>query len=401
MTRPASTCPPNPILVTGVNFGCGSSREHAPWALEDYGFKVIIAKSFADIFRGNAPKTGLLPVELAEDEVDFVAAQDEAVVDLESQEVRAGGKTFSFAFDAEIKRRLLNGLDDIGVTLDSEDTISAYEAERERQGPDTLPVRMTTRDWDGAAYDRISAPQEEWATVTLDRLELEGDETVLDAGCGSGRVTRLLLDRLPRGHVLAVDAAPSMVEQARREPGRPRHRVALGPARPRGPRARRRRVLQRRLPLGARSRGAVRATARRAPARTGRWWPSAAATATSSASTPARARWPPKSPTREHLGGWEGPWNFATAEDTADRLGAAGFSDVQTWLEESPMVPAGARDLPARGVPRPPPRGVARGAARALHARRARPLRRSGRAGLRAPQHPGARLMVRFHPPGG
>ena len=88
--------PPNPILVTGVNFGCGSSREHAPWALEDYGFKVIIAKSFADIFRGNAPKTGLLPVELAEDEVDFVAQQDDAVVDLESQEVRAGGKTFSF-----------------------------------------------------------------------------------------------------------------------------------------------------------------------------------------------------------------------------------------------------------------------------------------------------------------
>ncbi len=72
-----------------------------------------------------------------------------------------------------------------------------------------------TRDWDGAAYDRISAPQEQWATVTLDRLELEGDETVLDAGCGSGRVTRLLLDRLPRGRVLAVDAAPSMVEQAR------------------------------------------------------------------------------------------------------------------------------------------------------------------------------------------
>ncbi|HEX5910378.1 MAG TPA: 3-isopropylmalate dehydratase small subunit [Thermoleophilaceae bacterium] len=130
--------PPNPILVTGVNFGCGSSREHAPWALDDYGFKVIIAKSFADIFRGNAPKTGLLPVELAEDEVEFVAAQDDAVVDLESQEVRAGGRTFSFEFPAESKRRLLNGLDDIGVTLDSEEKISAYEAERERKGPDTL-----------------------------------------------------------------------------------------------------------------------------------------------------------------------------------------------------------------------------------------------------------------------
>ncbi len=135
---PGFDVPPNPILVTGANFGCGSSREHAPWALEDYGFKVIVAKSFADIFRGNAPKIGLLPVVLADDEVDFVAGQDQAVVDLESQEVRAGDRTFGFDFPAESKRRLLGGLDDIGVTLDSEDAIAAYEAERERAGPDTL-----------------------------------------------------------------------------------------------------------------------------------------------------------------------------------------------------------------------------------------------------------------------
>jgi 3-isopropylmalate/(R)-2-methylmalate dehydratase small subunit len=130
--------PPNPILVTGVNFGCGSSREHAPWALEDYGFKVIIGKSFADIFRGNSPKIGLLPVVLEPDEVDFVAQQDDAEVDLESQEVRAGGKTFSFDFDPEIKRRLLDGLDDISVTLMSGEAIDAFEAERERKGPDTM-----------------------------------------------------------------------------------------------------------------------------------------------------------------------------------------------------------------------------------------------------------------------
>jgi 3-isopropylmalate/(R)-2-methylmalate dehydratase small subunit len=135
---PGFDVPQNPILVTGVNFGCGSSREHAPWALEDYGFKVIIAKSFADIFRGNSPKIGLLPVELKGDEVDFVAQQDDAVVDLESQEVRAGGKTFSFDFDPEIKRRLLDGLDDISVTLTSGEAIDAFEAERERKGPDTL-----------------------------------------------------------------------------------------------------------------------------------------------------------------------------------------------------------------------------------------------------------------------
>ncbi len=135
---PGFDVPANPILVSGQNFGCGSSREHAPWALEDFGFRVIIAKSFADIFRGNAPKTGLLPVELAADDVEFVAAQAHAVVDLESQQVRAGGRTFSFDFPAESKRRLLNGLDDIGVTLDSEERISAYEAQRERKGPDTL-----------------------------------------------------------------------------------------------------------------------------------------------------------------------------------------------------------------------------------------------------------------------
>jgi 3-isopropylmalate/(R)-2-methylmalate dehydratase small subunit len=134
---PGFDVPPNPVLVSGINFGCGSSREHAPWALEDYGFKVVIAKSFADIFRGNAPKIGLLPIVLAEDEVDFVARQGEAEVDLEAQEVRSGGKTFSFEFDPEIKHRLLNGLDDIALTLQRAGEIDAYEAERERSGPDT------------------------------------------------------------------------------------------------------------------------------------------------------------------------------------------------------------------------------------------------------------------------
>ncbi|MDO9352143.1 MAG: 3-isopropylmalate dehydratase small subunit, partial [Solirubrobacteraceae bacterium] len=135
---PGFDVPVNPILVSGVNFGCGSSREHAPWALEDFGFRVIIAKSFADIFRGNSPKIGLLPVVLEADDVDFVAAQDSAVVDLEAQEVRAGGKTFPFEFDAEIRHRLLNGLDDIALTLTQGDAIDAYEAERERSGPNTL-----------------------------------------------------------------------------------------------------------------------------------------------------------------------------------------------------------------------------------------------------------------------
>lgn len=132
--------PVNPILVSGANFGCGSSREHAPWALEDYGFRVIIAKSFADIFRGNSPKIGLLPVVLGSDDVDFIAGQEDAVVDLESQEVYAGGRTFSFEFDPEIKHRLLDGLDDIALTLGEEGKIAAYERDHERTGPDTLLI---------------------------------------------------------------------------------------------------------------------------------------------------------------------------------------------------------------------------------------------------------------------
>src|SRR6476661_7390113 len=123
---------PNPILVTGSNFGCGSSREHAPWALEDYGFKAIIAPSFADIFYSNCTKVGLLPVVLPQDDVDkLMDDATEAEIDLESQVVRFCDREVPFEIDAEIKRRMLNGLDDIGVTLSHEDDINAFERERE------------------------------------------------------------------------------------------------------------------------------------------------------------------------------------------------------------------------------------------------------------------------------
>ena len=131
-----------PILAAGRNFGCGSSREHAPWALEDYGFKAIVAPSFADIFFSNCTKIGLLPVELAEDEVRGVMAAGRARIDLESQTVSypeaSGDATARFEIDQEIKRRLLNGLDDIGVTLGKAAAIEAYERDRERAGPMTL-----------------------------------------------------------------------------------------------------------------------------------------------------------------------------------------------------------------------------------------------------------------------
>jgi 3-isopropylmalate/(R)-2-methylmalate dehydratase small subunit len=127
----------NPILAAGKNFGCGSSREHAPWALEDYGFKAIIAPSFADIFYNNCTKIGLLPVVLSEEDVKAVMQAGEAEVDLEDQVVRFDGREVPFHIDEDARYRLLNGLDEIGITLQQSDAIDAYEQERERQGPVT------------------------------------------------------------------------------------------------------------------------------------------------------------------------------------------------------------------------------------------------------------------------
>jgi 3-isopropylmalate/(R)-2-methylmalate dehydratase small subunit len=129
--------PANPILVAGRNFGCGSSREHAPWALEDYGFQAIIASSFADIFRSNCCKIGLLPVQLTAQECESIAQAGEAQVDLAAQEVRWPGGTARFEIDQEIRHRLLNGLDDIALTLEQDGAIAAFERDRERPGPVT------------------------------------------------------------------------------------------------------------------------------------------------------------------------------------------------------------------------------------------------------------------------
>jgi 3-isopropylmalate/(R)-2-methylmalate dehydratase small subunit len=137
--------PANPILVTGENFGCGSSREHAPWGLQDYGFQAIIAPSFADIFYSNCTKIGLLPVVLADEECRALAHAGEGQIDLRACEVRYPGPegelvAVSFEIDPEIRRRLLEGLDDIGVTLRSKAQIDAYEAESERAGPVTTAL---------------------------------------------------------------------------------------------------------------------------------------------------------------------------------------------------------------------------------------------------------------------
>ncbi len=132
--------PSNAILVAGRNFGCGSSREHAPWALEDYGFQAIVAPSFADIFRSNCTKIGLLPVALTADECASIAAAGEAQIDLREQEVRWPGGRASFEIDPDTKHRLLNGLDDVGLTLAQDEAIGAYERDRAWAAPSTIAL---------------------------------------------------------------------------------------------------------------------------------------------------------------------------------------------------------------------------------------------------------------------
>lgn len=130
------------ILLTRKNFGCGSSREHAPWALDDYGFRAVIAPSYADIFFNNSFKNGLLPIVLAEADVDTLFKQLYAeegfslTIDLASQEVRSNsGAVYSFEIDEFRKHCLLNGLDDIGLTLQEADAIKAYEVARRQSAP--------------------------------------------------------------------------------------------------------------------------------------------------------------------------------------------------------------------------------------------------------------------------
>jgi 3-isopropylmalate/(R)-2-methylmalate dehydratase small subunit len=136
--EPGWDLPANPILVAGENFGCGSSREHAPWGLQDYGFRALVAPSYADIFYSNCTKIGLLPIVLDDQHCRALAQAGEGQVDLRALEVRYPGAdgttvTVPFEIDAEIRRRLLDGLDDIGVTLSQDGDISAFEERREHE----------------------------------------------------------------------------------------------------------------------------------------------------------------------------------------------------------------------------------------------------------------------------
>jgi 3-isopropylmalate/(R)-2-methylmalate dehydratase small subunit len=134
------------VLVAGPDFGTGSSREHAVWALQDFGFRVVLAPRFGDIFRGNSLKAGLLTVVVAEELVEQLWARAEAdprselTVDLQARELRFDDRTVPFELDDFSRRRLLDGLDDIGLTLRHTDAVDAYEARRPAFLPATLPV---------------------------------------------------------------------------------------------------------------------------------------------------------------------------------------------------------------------------------------------------------------------
>ena len=135
------------VLVAGPDFGTGSSREHAVWALQNYGFKVVISSRFADIFRGNSLKGGLLTVIVPQEEVEKLWAKIEAepttsiTVDLDSRTVSYGDVKLSFELDDYTRWRLMEGLDDIGLTLAQEASIDAFEAKRSPLKPATLPIR--------------------------------------------------------------------------------------------------------------------------------------------------------------------------------------------------------------------------------------------------------------------
>lgn len=137
------------VLVAGPDFGTGSSREHAVWALKDYGFRAVLSSRFADIFRGNSGKQGLLAAQVAQDDIELIwktlenAPGTEVTVDLASKTVTCGNVVAPFEIDDYTRWRLLEGLDDIGLTLQHEEDITAYEATRPSFKPLTLPARTS------------------------------------------------------------------------------------------------------------------------------------------------------------------------------------------------------------------------------------------------------------------
>ena len=200
-----------------------------------------------------------------------------------------------------------------------------------------------TRDWDAATYDRVSSPQVEWAGPVLDRLELRGDETVLDAGCGSGRVTELLIERLPRGKVIAVDSAPAMVAKARERIG-DRAQILLQD------------LAELRVPqqvdavfsnavfhwVHDHTRLFTRILQALRPG--GRLEAQCGGKGNIKTFHEIVARLADRPPFSSYFEDWSGPWNFADDGATTALLERIGFTDVRCWLEDRPVVPPEPQD---------------------------------------------------------
>jgi trans-aconitate 2-methyltransferase len=196
----------------------------------------------------------------------------------------------------------------------------------------------TTRDWNGRSYDRISAFMEELGREVLDRLALGGDETVLDAGCGTGRVTQALIDRLPRGHVIGVDGSPDMIAvAAERLPTGTELRVQdvceLDVGRPVDA------ILSTATFHWIPGHDGLFAALHAALVPGGRLVAQCGGVGNVHAVHAAAAAVGRREPYAEHLAGWQGPWNFSTPQDAERRLRAAGFTDVSAWLVQRPVTP--------------------------------------------------------------
>ena len=207
------------------------------------------------------------------------------------------------------------------------------------------------REWDAETYDQVSDPQFEWGMEVLERLELRGDEAVLDAGCGSGRVTAQLLARLPGGRMLAVDGSEAMVDKAQERLGERASYLVCRPLRAGGRGAGRPRLLDRDLPLDPRPRAPLRAPARRRCARAGASSPSAVARATSPRTRRRSRPWPPRPEFAGHFAGASGMWNFAGPEETEARLASRRLRRGALLA----AAEAGAAGGPARVHRRPSP----------------------------------------------
>lgn len=199
-------------------------------------------------------------------------------------------------------------------------------------------MSQKARDWDAATYDRVSTPQVIWATEVLDRLPLNGDETVLDAGCGSGRVTRMLEDRLPDGHVIAVDASPSMVEKAR-QALRPDAEVFVCELTDLDVHERADAVFSNAVFHWIPDHDVLFARLHEALKPGGRLIAQCGGAGNIERFHDVMKEVAAEPPFDEHIGGWAGPWNYAGAPETAARLSAAGFGDAECWLQEWPVEP--------------------------------------------------------------